>query len=92
MPLVNAVTVIGLVVPVFVLVVPPSVLAHDTVNPVIGLPPFEPGVNATDTAPEEGVEFVTVGAAGTVADTNTVAPKALNGPGPTALFALTRQW
>ena len=66
-------------------------LWHSAVNPVIGEPPSPFAVNATPTAPADGVEPVTVGACGTVAGTTTVAPNALNGPSPWALVANTRQ-
>ena len=40
-----------------------------------GLPPLSAGgLNATETAPDEGVEPVTVGAPGAVVVTSTVAP------------------
>ena len=58
---------------------------------MIGLPPLLDGaLNATETAPGEGVSPVTAGLPGaTAGGTSTLAPEALSLPVPTALVALT---
>ena len=60
---------------------------------MIGLPPSEPGVNATDTAPPDGVDPVTAGLAGAVAGTGPWARTRCRGssrqrwsPGPAAVL------
>ncbi len=88
--MVSELTVIGDVAPLLDSLAPPLLEVHETVKPVIALPPLLPAVKATTTLLLPIVSELIVGAAGGTAATKLL-EAADAGPLPTALVASTVQ-